>query len=225
MTRFLLLAHFRRSNSGYAAAMSEPFDPSNNRNWIGGYYEAAMVLGDVRSPQSDAKLRTALEHLWSNEALQACAVGDLANWQWSRTPSVHERALSDLHRVYGVFEHRELGPIPFTSAFVREELSDGQDWLYACVPLGSLSQSDGYPFGDKEHTAASRSWREPLERGLAELVLSVCEVVPVKIAAIGFEFEIAGIDRDADRVGDAPRHIGYVCADSTGYRYWPTTDW
>jgi hypothetical protein len=204
-------------------AVPAPFDPSDKENWTGGYYEAAMVVGNVASPQSDAMLRTALERLWSHESLQAFAIGDLSNWRWDKRPAFHDRTLADVHRVYGVFDHQELGPVPFTSVIIREE-PDGQDWLYACVPLGGLAQSEGYPLGDKEHTAASRSWREPLERRLAALALAVCEVVPIQIAAIGFE--ISGIiERDADRVADTPRLLGYVALDHTGYRYWPTTEW
>lgn len=202
--------------------MPTPFDPSDSENWIGGYYEAAMILGGSGSDQSDAILHAAIESLWASDCLRVAAIGDLSRWQKTEQ-SLRGCALDGLFRIYGIFDHQELGPLPFTSVVVREG-SDGEDWLYACVPMGGLVQSGGFPFGDDEHTAASRCWREPLERRLADLVLNVCETIDIQIAAIGFE--IAGIiNRDAGGVAEMPRRVGYIAKDGSEYHYWPTTEW
>lgn len=203
--------------------MPAPFDPRNRENWIGGHYEAAMVLGSTNSPEADARLLAAITGLWSRSSLRALALGDLAAWDWTHAPVLATRALGDLHRIYGVFDHGTLGRLPFTSLVVREEIADGEDWLYACVPLGGLKQGDGFPFRGPEHAAAARSWRGPLERALADLVLGICETVPIQMAAIGFE--VAGLMDRSREPADMPRHMGYVCRGETGYRYWPTTEW
>jgi hypothetical protein len=58
------------------------------------------------------------------------------------------------------------------------------------------------------------------------LVLGVCSVVPIEIAAIGFE--IAGVinSSDAHFFDGARRRVGYVAkGGESKYRYWPTTVW
>jgi hypothetical protein len=203
--------------------ISVPFDPSNDDLWSGGYYEAAMVLGGMNDLRADERLRAAISKLWSHEALRVAAIGDLARWRWDGPPLLESRPSEDLRRIYGAFDDPTLGSLPFTSVVVRET-PDGDDWLYACVPLGGLAVSDGYPFGDKKHAAASRSWREPLEKSVAGLVLSVCVTVPIHIAAIGFE--IAGHIESVVCTGpDEVRYVGHVGKYGDGYYYWPTTVW
>jgi hypothetical protein len=204
--------------------MSIHFDPSDWNIWTGGYYEAAMVIGNTTSNKADASLQAAIQRLWSDNSLRAYALQDPTHWSNSDSLELEDLALDEILRIYGVFNHGALGQLPFVTVVVREDAPDGEDWLYAGVPLGGVSQSDGYPFGDAEHTAASRSWREPLEQALANLALGVCDVVPIRIAAIGFEIS-GNIERDPPPGTRDRRHEGYICREAAGYRYLPTTAW
>ena len=209
--------------AGYSSHMGHTVqDGFDDDSWNGGYYETAMVLGPNNGPSADQRLRTAIAELWSSPSLTVAALGDRARWQAIDSPSFATAPLDDLLRIYGTFADSTLGLVPFTSVVVREENPDGEDWLYACVPLGGIPCSGGYPFGDLEE---SRSWREPLEGSLANLTLRVCEAVPLRLAAIGFE--IAGIiSVQADAIpSTTQRPIGYVTKYAGKYRYWPTTAW
>ena len=183
---------------------------AEDETWFGGFYEVAIVLGKTDSADSNARLREALSVLYA-----------LAELEISGTA---REDLDGCGLLKGTLDHPSLGRLPFGLFVVRErETPGGDDWLYACVPLGGLSDRveavGGWPAGDQE---GSRSWREPLERTLAELAVAVAHVVPIESAFIGFE--IAGIRAHFERNG--PRRIGFVIRDDVGqYRYWPTTDW
>jgi len=200
--------------------MSDAFDPSDEDSWTGGYYEAAIILGPGNNPDADTKLEAAIQRLWSQVNLRPAALGDLRTWETIGRATFEGRPLSALHRIYGVYQSPALGALPFTSVVVREE--DGEDWLYACVPLGGVPDGGGYPFGD---FAESRAWREPLEHELAAMVLEICRSIPIHVAIIGFE--IAGADEIApDALKEAgSRWVGYVARYGDSYRYWPTTNW
>jgi hypothetical protein len=200
---------------------SATFDPNDQENWHGGYYEAAIVLGPSTSPDADNKLRTAIAALWAHPSLTITAFSEISQWDWRGRALDAHASLDDLQRIYGVFQHDTLGVLPFTSVVVREE--DGDDWLDACIPLGGLEQSGGYPFGDDDELAASRNWREPLEQALADLALRVASVVGLQIAAIGFE--VAGIINADNASPDAKRYVGYVARHGNSFQYLPTNAW
>lgn len=179
--------------------------------WTGGFYEAALVLGKIKSAAADERLRRAITVLWSNPRL-------------SLSRDLDMRDLDNIGRIEGVLDHPTLGSLVCGSFVVRErEETDGDDWLYAVVPLGGLSERidtvGAWPAGDTE---GSRSWREPLEQCLSDLALEVSRAVPIRLAMIGYE--IAGMISEFKP--DQPRRIGFVVRDEASeYRYWPTTDW
>ena len=45
--------------------MHTSFNFSDEENWIGGYYEAAIVLGSTHSQHADSILLEAIKHLWA----------------------------------------------------------------------------------------------------------------------------------------------------------------
>lgn len=198
-----------------------PFDPHDQENWYGGYYEAAMVLGPSTAPDADDKLRKAIAALWSHPSLTATAIDNKENWEWRGRALDALAPLDDLQRIYGALRHETLGVLPFTSCVVREE--SGDDWLYACAPLGGIAESGGYPFGDADEIAVSRNWREPLERALADIALKVAGDVGFQIAAIGFE--IAGIINADNASSHAKRYVGYIAKHDGGFQYLPTDAW
>ncbi len=200
------------------------FDAADDDLWLlGGWYEAAMVLGKADEPHADTRLRTAITALWSNPSLRLAAIGDRARWNWERAPTLQGHSLGDLRSLSGAWDHPAFGPIPFTSLVIRDEIPDGDDWLYAAVPMAGLNKFAPGCWSNMD--ASSRPMREPLEQSLANLILSVCAKVPIQIAAIGWE--ISGIIGDGVElcVEGAERYVGYVVKDGDGFRYWPTTVW
>lgn len=184
---------------------------SGDETWFGGFYEAAIVLGKSQSVDADKRLRSALAAIWAHPSVRVAKVLDLSN-------------LEGLARVEGRLDHPRLGSLAFATIVVREQdTPNGDDWLYAGVPMGSLEERvadvDGWPAGDHPH---SQHWREPLEHSLAELALSVTHAVPISLAMIGYE--ISGLISDFNP--DGPRRIGFVVRGQGGeFSYWPTTDW
>lgn len=197
--------------------MQQSFDPLEDETWLGGFYEAAVILGSSRDPGADEKVAEALRAAWLEPSMQACAIGDRKSWDWSRVRA--PLTLSVESHTYGALHVPEVGPLPVTTLIVREE--QGDDWLYIGVPLGGIEASDGYPFGDPEELLASRTWRTPLEQALASIVLSVGRHVIFKRAAIGFE--IAGAINAAP--DDERRYVGLIERQGDRYVYLPTTDW
>lgn len=203
--------------------MANAFDPHDAEMWYGGYYEAAIVIGSREASDSSALLKTAIHRLWSHRRLRPAALGDVRVWK-AGSLSFAGLPLPALHRIYGEYQSSALGLLPFTSVVVREE-ERRLDWLYACLPLGGIPASGGFPFGDQEEMAASRQWREPLERELAEIVLDICQSVAIRGAEIGFE--ITGHITLSEEILSATgnRWVGYVAKDKGAYRYWPTNCW
>lgn len=197
--------------------MQQSFDPLDDENWFGGFYEAAVILGRSRDPGADEKVAEALKLTWLAPSMQACAIDDRKAWDWSR-----ERApltLSVGSHAYGALRVADLGLLPVVTSIVRED--EGDDWLYVGVAMGGLEASGGYPFGNPEELHASRSWRMPLDQTLASIVLSIGEHVNFRRAAIGFE--IAGII-DASP-NDERRYVGLIERIGERYEYFPPTDW
>ncbi|MBL8536441.1 MAG: hypothetical protein JNM59_03465 [Hyphomonadaceae bacterium] len=184
---------------------------SEDETWFGGFYEAAIVLGKTGGATADERLREALTSLWTYPNLRLGGALDLND-------------LDNLGRIEGELDHPSLGPLVFGTAIVRErEIPNGDDWLYAVVPMGGLEERvpeiGGWPAGDHPH---SRRWREPLEHALGELALHVARSTPISLAMIGYE--IAGVISDFKP--DAPRRVGFVARSESGdHQYWPTTDW
>jgi hypothetical protein len=184
---------------------------SEDETWFGGFYEAAIVFGKTGSATADKRLRGAVTALWSHPALRIDRPLDLGD-------------LDNLRRIEGELNHPTLGPLVFGTVVVRErDTPNGDDWLYAVVPMGGLEERvpdvDGWPAGDHPH---SQRWREPLERALGDVALHVTRATPIALAIIGFE--IAGVISDFK--ADKPRRTGFVVRDEDGdFVYWPTTDW
>ncbi len=184
---------------------------SEDETWFGGFYESAIVLGKTDSAIADKRLREALTALWSHPDLRIDQPLDLGD-------------LDNLGRIEGELDHPVLGSCVFGTLVVRErDTPNGDDWLYAVVPMGGLEERfpeiGGWPAGDHPE---SQRWREPLERSLAKLALHVARTAPIAFAMIGYE--ISGVVSDFKP--DQPRRIGFVVRGEGGeFEYWPTTDW
>ena len=93
-------------------------------------------------------------------------------------------------------------------ATVRDEESQ---WVVLGLPLGSLARVEprigGYPFSDD----AGHAWRQPLDQWLVDLALRLLEVLPFRLALVGFEVsgEITAADLESD-LQAVPRHAGVV---------------
>lgn len=193
--------------------------------WIGGYYEAAIVLGKVTDLDADQRLRSAIISVWSNAIFSLKSDRSLGM----------DRPVSDLETtdpetlsgLLGIISHPTFGDIPCSTIVVREEGEDPYyDWLYIGIPLGGLSEAvpeiGGWPFGD---LAGSRKWREPLENMLSALVMDVSKSVDFPVAAIGYE--VAGLIPDNIIAGNSidDELNGYVVRKKNSYTYFPTQNW
>ena len=120
--------------------MQNGFDPLDDETWFGGFYEAAIILGSSRDPGADEKVADALRIVWLEPSMQACAIGDRKDWDWSRARV--PLTLSVEPHAYGALRVAEVGLLPVTTLIVRED--EGDDWLYIGVPLGGVEASGGF---------------------------------------------------------------------------------
>lgn len=189
--------------------------------WVGGYYEAAIVLGACTDPEADTRLHSAISEIWSLPNIGSCSFDP--SGQGNVIPAAEP--LDRILRLYGWFHDREAGAIPFTTVVVRESEPDGQDWLYAALPFGGLQMAIPSVSVASFDLKDDNPWVMPIERSLADIALAVSRKVPFLIAAIGEE--IAGyIEEDAfNGVFSDCRRIGYVAPCDGAYRYLPNTVW
>lgn len=202
--------------------------PTNEHNWIGGYYEAALLLGHSTDEGADDRLKQAILALWLHQDLTHACVEDLREWSLRDPPVLADYPVDQLQRIYGVRSDARFGETAFTSVVIRESESR-EDWLDACVPLGGYpipsGQGQGYPFGSADDLLRSSTWRRPLEEALARVVLEVAETVPIKHAVIGFEISGEEPAPPEDLAATAERGVAYVVRTTHGYQYLPTTAW
>ena len=191
--------------------------------WKGGYFEAAIVLGKSHDAGADARLHSAISEVWTLPYLRNCSADRSGKGDIDPAAEGLERIVT----LYGWFDDPRTGSLPFTTSVVREtEEPDGDDWLYAAVPLGGLCRKfpavGGWPASDHE---TARSWIEPVEGVLAEIAIALSHKVPFAIAAIGYEISGAIGSSEYDGVIPDRRRIGYVVPQDGIYCYLPTTVW
>jgi hypothetical protein len=193
------------------------FDPASfpdDENWIGGYYELAVEIGD----HDDARLALALERAWDDPRIDGCFADR------RREPADQIRVAPTLENLSESGHLRGVATLPNRVAMVcgtlviREEYR-GIDWLDLYLPLGALARADsrvgGFPFGSTMtvgRDAPSRDtldWRRPLDNWLAGIASSIFAVVPFRLGLIGFE---TSGHTTAEELTDIPseRYITYL---------------
>lgn len=92
-----------------------------------------------------------------------------------------------------------------TSAVIEEDTSV---WVVLGVPLGALARVDprvgGYPFSDDQ----GHSWRRPLDDWLAAIAVGLFDVLPFRLALVGFE--ASGVMSAAELAEGVPVDHGHV---------------
>ena len=207
-------------------ASVNPASLADDETWHGGYYEAAMVLGHCSHSTADARLRAAIGAIWSLPYIDACVADRRIDPSQQDAVVPSTAPLSRLGQLYGWLQHDRFGGLPFTSIVVRElNRADGYDWLSVAIPLGGLGETLpevwAYPYSDE----GCQSWREPIDRCLADIALAVADRVPFLVAAIGYE--ICGVIDDGAFQGifANPRRIAYVAPQTNGFHYLPANQW
>jgi hypothetical protein len=195
--------------------------------WCGGSFEAAIVLGACEDPGADDRLRAAVSAIWSFTSLGKCVSDRSRDYSKQKGVDLETASLETISRhLYGVFQSDLAGPFPFSTCVIREtDEEEGFDWLHAGIPIGGIAQVfpsvGGWPAGDYEN---SRTWREPIERGLAEISLAVSREVYFLITIIDWCVADATPDEIQGKI-PSTRCAGYVLPMDGVYKYLPTTDW
>ena len=168
--------------------MANPADPSDEKNWTGGYYELSIKLGGY----DDGRLDAALKALWDVAGLSPAFRRDSTGPASEVTPVSAESVLAG--RLGSTASIPGLGSTLCSVSVVREENYESDvvqyeaDWLDLSLPLSALCDLDhrvgGYPFGDM---APSRVWREPIEQWFEGIGRAVFGAVPFVHAVTGFE--------------------------------------
>ena len=188
--------------------------------WHGGYFELSVELGH----RSDERLRTALDTLWKHQSLNGCYM------RRDVEPENQKRvALSDFNfddgwggHCLGIATLPNDKRIACGTCVIRE--TDGPDWLDLYLPMGAIGTAydiGGFPFLLADDPPAA--WINDLEPWLAGIATSVADVVPYRMAIIGFEVsgQYYASDLSRDGIPDT-RYIGYIWPDNGTYNYFNT---
>lgn len=192
-------------------------------NWIAGYYELALELGE----RDDARLEATLQLMRELAKIDGC---------WALTglePSRYEPVSPSLTSLLSFGQLRGSFALPTgervvcSVVAVREEAEPpfyAPDWLALCIPLGALIKVEprvgGYPFGSFE---GSLQWRRPIDDWLANLGSKVFRATAFRLGLIGME---ASGEAYSDRLPDGipqERSIAYLWPERGEVRYFPAT--
>ena len=192
-------------------------------NWIGGYYELALELGE----RDDARLEEAIGSLRNLAAIDGCWV--LVGLKPSRyepaSPSL--TSLLRFGQLRGALELPTSQRVVCGMVAVREEKEPpfyAPDWISLCIPLGALVKIEpsvgGYPFGSLD---GSLQWRRPIDDWLAEIGSQLFATTSFRLGLIGMEpYGEAWSDRLDDGI-PTERSIGYLWPTHGELKYFPAT--
>lgn len=181
--------------------------------WSGGSYDLAIELG----PRDDARLRRALQALWSGPDLDGCY--ESADREPQEQPRLGVGTLPLETPLHGIARIGDRAPVACRTVIVR--FDDGSDWIHVCLPLGSLGhilEVGAFPFDD----GGDLSWRHPLDEWLCGLGRRVFDAVPFRLALIGWDGgELEDVDSFHASGVPAERSIGYLVPGADGLRWFP----
>jgi hypothetical protein len=187
----------------------------------GGHYQLSIEFGACSAPH----VRTALQALWAQPALDGCYLrADLPRARQQRLSAEHADVRNWL---YGEARLPDGHVVPCgTYAFAppKPDADAGDAFLSFNVPIGGLAGAypdvGAFPFDQQ----SSRPWREPLEAWLASLGRDLFARAPFKLALIGFEVGDSSSHLTNGRVPDQ-RWIGCLMPGASGLAYSGTNRW
>ena len=160
--------------------------------WKGGYYEL-LICPLAHFPEVPC---SALKALWTFPSLRGCYLRrDLSPSAQARvTPC--ERGTEE--RLYGV---ATLPNQRLVSCGSYETIahSDNLHWIGFYLPLGSLTEAypiGSYPFGSTDRVS---EWMPEINAFLADIARWIHEKVPISIAVVGFEVNLANVSPEKIR--------------------------
>jgi hypothetical protein len=176
--------------------VEDPSDFDDYSNWIGGFYELAIVVGS----RDDTRLELLLVAVWRF----ANATGPFVRPEDGSPSRAASLNLAELARSpHGVVRLPSGRDVVCGAVAIRED--GGRDWLIFYIPLEALGRTDRRVSGYMgEEDAASLEWRRPIDDWLANVAIRAYAEVSFQAAAIGFEagaFEVP--DEAAAGQGDA----------------------
>jgi len=185
-------------------------DMADEENWVGGFYELCLVLGQ----SDDSLVDRALPVLWGAAGVDGC---------WARTSDGTGLRQAQVS-VAALHEHGHLRGTLALPSGVRVVCGsilfryDNVDTLELYLPLGALARVDdrigGFPF-DEHSGAESLTWRAGLDRWLADIAIAVHAEVPCQRVVIGFE-----VDQESDVTADR-RGAAFLIPMAGGLQYIP----
>ena len=187
-------------------------------NWVGGFYELAIELGD----RDDDRLGLALSTCWDRPGVEGCYL------HTDVEPADQVRlapTLDLLERTGHLYGLASVSPLPtlVCGCVAVRELS-GRDWFCFYLPMGALSDADhrvgAYPIGDADD---SLQWREVVDDWLVELARDIFRTVPFELALIGAEVSGEVYARDLGEGVPTERAFGYLVPHDKDLEYFPAT--
>jgi hypothetical protein len=188
--------------------------------WHGGFYELAMEFG----AEAESTLERALQALWEFPDLRGCYL------RRDQEPSTQPRMAATFAAQASAGHLVGMATVPggirvaCGTVLVRED--NGNRWLDFYLPLGALAAAydvGAYPF---DENLASRQWREPLEKWLADIGQAVYAKTPFRLGLVGFEVSGTVSSHDLEKAGaPSQRFIGYLYPSTGTLTWYPTNQW
>jgi hypothetical protein len=199
--------------------VANPDDITFADNWLGSYYQLAMLIGPQDDDTTEDRLRSALRATWRDPTLDGCY---LDRWMELETQQrVSPENLSVEHGAAYGWANTPLGRLVCATHIVRESSAPGRTWVDLCLPVGALGDVEPrleFPIGGE----ASRSWREPLDEWFAGIARGVARDATFQIAFIGEE--VSGIGELA-LSSEADRRVSVVTVAAHGIEWTPPDRW
>lgn len=199
---------------------SEDFSIADN--WLGGFYELALELGDT----SDARLEAALSALWSAAGVEGCYGSRHVPPPDQQTVPCTLASLLRFGHLRGVVRLPNGAPIVCGVVTIRED--NGPDWLDFYLPLGALGRaeprSNEHMVGDPSSGSASLAWRRPIDDWMAGLGARVYTAAGFRLGLIGHEVSGQAYAATTAANPPTPRGIGYLIPRDGQVSYLPATE-
>ncbi|GAA3825857.1 hypothetical protein GCM10022226_53270 [Sphaerisporangium flaviroseum] len=198
--------------------MRDPTRFTESENWIGGFYELAIEIGDT----SDERLQVALSALWRVAAIEGCyGRNDLEPNEQDEVPCTVS-SLAEFGHLRGTVTLPTGHRVVCGCLASRDD--EGPDWLDFYLPMGALTRVDkrigGFPFSENSGVA-SLTWRRSLDDWLASIGTSIFNEVQFRRGLIGFETDGNFETRQLDGATPEERWMGYLIPTDGGLRLDP----